>query len=209
MTDTPDILKKILRRKVEEVTERSQQCSLKQLSHQVEAAPPPRGFLQAIQGCHHIDRPAVIAEIKQASPSKGLLRQPFYPVEIAESYEAHDATCLSVLTDKDFFQGSEQYLRQVREASNLPILRKDFIVDAYQVYEARVLGADCILLIVAALGDALLNDLAGLALFLGMDVLIEVHDEDELERALPKRVIKGTIEAIPINSKNVIKTTST
>lgn len=198
MTDTPDILKKILYRKVEEITERSQKCSLKQLSHQAEAAPPPRGFLQAIQGCRHMDRPAVIAEIKQASPSKGLLRTPFYPIEIAESYEAHDATCLSVLTDKDFFQGSEQYLQQVREASNLPILRKDFIIDAYQVYEARMLGADCILLIVAALGDALLNDLTGLALFLGMDVLIEVHDEKELERALALKV-----PLIGINNRNL------
>lgn len=198
MNETPDILKKILQRKAAEVTERSQRLSLKALSHEAEQAPPPRGFLDAIYGCRQIERPAVIAEIKKASPSKGLLRDPFYPVAIAESYATYEATCLSVLTDQDFFQGCDQYLRDVHAACDLPILRKDFMIDAYQVYEARAMGADCILLIVAALGDALLNDLAGLALFLGMDVLIEVHDETELERALALQ-----IPLIGINNRNL------
>jgi indole-3-glycerol phosphate synthase len=184
MSDTPDILKRILRRKAEEIVERSAQLSLRELSRRIDGMPPPRGFLERLEDRLRIGQVAVIAEIKKASPSKGLLRDPFLPAAIARSYAAFDATCLSVLTDRDFFQGSEVYLQEAREACALPVLRKDFIIDPYQIYEARVIGADCILLIVAALGDAMLRDLAQLALHLDMDVLVEVHDEFELERAL-------------------------
>lgn len=184
MSKIPDILKRILQRKVEEIEERSQQISMPSLSQQAANRPPPRGFIEAIKARLQLQQPAIIAEIKKASPSKGILRVDFDPVTIAKSYEQNGATCLSVLTDKDFFQGANEYLQQVHQASTLPILRKDFIIDAYQVYEARAIGADCILLIVAALGDAQLHDLAGLANHLDMDVLIEVHDASELERAL-------------------------
>ncbi len=184
MNQTPDILKKILQRKVEEIEAHCQQISLRTLSQQAANSQPPRGFVEAIRARLQLQQPAVIAEIKKASPSKGVLRADFDPVAIAKSYEQHGATCISVLTDRDFFQGADKYLQQVHNACNIPILRKDFIVDAYQVYEARAIGADCILLIVAALGDAQLQDLAGLATHLDMDVLVEVHDQDELERAL-------------------------
>ncbi|MEZ5585324.1 MAG: indole-3-glycerol phosphate synthase TrpC [Candidatus Competibacteraceae bacterium] len=184
MQDTPDILKKILARKAEEIVARSTRLGLRELSQRIADLPSPRGFAEQIEDRLHAGRVAVIAEIKKASPSKGLLRDPFVPADIARSYEAGGAACLSVLTDRDFFQGDETYLQQARAACDLPILRKDFIIDPYQVYEARVIGADCILLIVAALGDAMLRDLAQLALHLDMDVLVEVHDAIELERAL-------------------------
>jgi len=180
----PDILQKILRRKAEEIAERSARLSLRALSRQIEAAPPPRGFMDALRGKIAADRPAVIAEIKKASPSKGVLREDFDPAAIARSYERHGAACLSVLTDADFFQGSEEFLWQARSACGLPVLRKDFIIDPYQVYEARAIGADCVLLIVAALGDTAMRELARLAVELRMDVLVEVHDAEELERAL-------------------------
>ncbi|MCW8956368.1 MAG: indole-3-glycerol phosphate synthase TrpC [Gammaproteobacteria bacterium] len=184
MSDTPDILKKILQRKVEEITERSQKVSLKQQSQLAELASPVRGFILSIENKIAAGKAGVIAEIKKASPSKGILRENFNPAEIASSYAEHGAACLSVLTDKDFFQGSEEYLQQARAACDLPVIRKDFIIDPYQVYEARAIGADCILLIVAALGDAAMNELLGLAHHLGMDVLMEVHDREEMERAL-------------------------
>lgn len=180
----PDILQKILKRKFEEIVERAEQTSLVQLSRQVEGASEPRPFVEALRNTLAAGRPAVIAEIKKASPSKGVLREDFDPVAIAQSYAEAGASCLSVLTDRDFFQGSEAYLQAAREACTLPVLRKDFTIDPYQVYEARVLGADCILLIVAALGDATLRELYGLARELGMDVLVEVHDAEELDRAL-------------------------
>ncbi|MCY7355476.1 MAG: indole-3-glycerol phosphate synthase TrpC [Lysobacter sp.] len=179
-----NILDTIIARKLEEIETRSRLQSLAALRTRVVDAPPVRGFAAAIEMKIADRQPAVIAEIKKASPSKGVIRSDFKPADIARSYELGGAACLSVLTDVDFFQGADAYLQQARDACALPVLRKDFTVDAYQVYEARVLGADCILLIVAALEDAQLADLSGLAMTLGMDVLIEVHDIDELERAL-------------------------
>jgi len=194
----PDILQKILRRKVEEVIERTAQLSLAELQRRVEAVAPARGFVRAMEERIGQGRAAVIAEVKKASPSKGLLREDFQPAEIARSYENGGAAYLSVLTDADFFQGSEEYLKQVRSACQLPVLRKDFIIDPYQVYEARVIGADCILLIVAALGDVMLLELSQLASRLGMDVLVEVHNARELERALDL-----SLKLIGINNRNL------
>ncbi|WP_286239829.1 indole-3-glycerol phosphate synthase TrpC [Neptuniibacter halophilus] len=189
MTDTPTILKKILARKAEEVAERQPKVSIADLKAQIAAQQgsefDPRGFTDSMARSLAAGRSAVIAEAKKASPSKGLLRDPFDPAAIARSYEQGGASCLSVLTDKDYFQGAESYLMEARAACSLPVIRKDFIVDPYQVYEARAIGADCILLIVAALEDQQMADLNGLAIELGMDVLIEVHGADELARALP------------------------
>jgi indole-3-glycerol phosphate synthase len=179
-----DILKAILARKVEEIRDRSARVSLRELSARCADLPETRGFAEALQAKIREGRPAVIAEVKKASPSKGVIRADFHPADIARSYEQGGAACLSVLTDVDFFQGADAYLVEARNACALPVLRKDFTIDAYQVYEARALGADCILLIVSALGDAALAELSGLALELGMDVLVEVHDIDELERSL-------------------------
>jgi len=184
MSKTPNILKKILQHKLEEVEAHSKQIPLRSLSHLIANCPPPRGFVEAINARLQLEQPAVIAEIKKASPSKGVLREKFDPVAIAKSYEQGGAACLSVITDRKFFQGADEYLSQIHEVCALPILRKDFIIDAYQVYEARAIGADCILLIVAALADAQLHDLADLAIHLGMDVLVEVHNFEELERGL-------------------------
>lgn len=184
MTETPDILKKILARKMEEIDARNRAVSLQELSRRVAEADAPRGFLSALRARVAAGRAAVIAEIKKASPSRGVLREDFEPAQIAASYERGGATCLSVLTDIDFFQGADAYLQQARAACSLPVLRKDFIIDPYQVYEARVIGADCILLIVAALADAMLAELLQLAKHLQMDCLVEVHDAAELERAL-------------------------
>lgn len=180
----PDILARILARKAEEVAESSAQRPLSQLRAELEQLSPARGFYRALRSRIETGEAAVIAEIKKASPSKGVLREDFDPVAIARSYASAGAACLSVLTDKDFFQGSLKYLRAVSETCALPLLRKDFMVDPYQVYEARVAGADAILLIVAALGDPLMHELAATARNLDMDVLVEVHDADELERAL-------------------------
>ncbi|MHB8535420.1 MAG: indole-3-glycerol phosphate synthase TrpC [Sulfuricaulis sp.] len=184
MNDTPDILKKILARKAEEIAVRAGHLPLAEMKKRAAAVPTPRGFLAAIRRRIAAGRPAIIAEIKKASPSKGLLRADFRPAEIAGSYERHGATCLSVLTDENFFQGADAHLREARAACRLPVLRKDFTMDPYQVYEARAIGADAILLIVAALEDERLRELAALATSLGMDVLVEVHDERELARAL-------------------------
>jgi len=179
-----DILQRILTRKAQEIEVRSAALPLRELSARCVDLPGTRGFAAALETKIEQGQPAVIAEIKKASPSAGVIRDPFDPASIARSYEAGGASCLSVLTDVDFFQGCEEYLRQARDACALPVLRKDFILDAYQVYEARAIGADAILLIVAALGDAALLELALLAAELDLDALIEVHDEAELERAL-------------------------
>ena len=179
-----DILSKILAAKAEEVRIGSEARPLRQLKAEVEHAPEPRDFLGALKAAAEAGRPAVIAEIKKASPSQGVLRTAFDPAAIARSYAAAGASCLSILTDRQFFHGEPEYLKQGRAACALPVLRKDFIVDPWQVYEARVMGADCILLIMKALGDAQLWELAALAADLGMDALLEVHDGEELERAL-------------------------
>jgi indole-3-glycerol phosphate synthase len=196
--DTPDILKKILARKAEEISERSERVALRELGERIETMAPPRPFADALRARVANGDSAVIAEIKRASPSRGVLREHFEPAAIAREYEAGGAAALSVLTDRDFFQGADAHLQEARAACALPVLRKDFTIDAYQVYEARALGADCILLIVAALGDASINELAGLAVHLDMDVLVEVHDADELERVLHlDRLLLG------INSRNL------
>jgi len=179
-----DILQRILARKHAEIGERRARVSERELIANLVGAPRVRGFVDALRIKIVAGRAAVIAEIKKASPSKGVMRADFYPADIARSYEAGGAACLSVLTDVDFFQGADEYLQQARGACALPVLRKDFTIDAYQVYEARLLGADCILLIVAALDDAALRELAALAMRLGMDVLVEVHDGAELDRAM-------------------------
>ena len=181
--DCPDVLRRIIRHKAREVADRAERTPLRVLGERAEAQAAPRGFAAALHARIAKGEPAVIAELKKASPSKGVLRENFDPGAIARDYEAAGAAALSVLTDESFFQGSDRYLAGARSAGELPVLRKDFVIDAYQVYEARALGADCILLIVAALGDAHLNELAGLAVHLGMDVLVEVHDAGELERA--------------------------
>ena len=182
--DAPDVLKLILARKAEEIGQRMERTSLEDLVDCLDAAPAVRPFLAALQRRIDAGQPGVIAEIKRASPSKGVLREDFDPVAIARSYEQAGAACLSVLTDRDFFQGSEAYLEDARAATRLPVLRKDFIIDPYQVYEARVMGADCVLLIGAALDDPALRQLTALAHDLEMNVLVEVHSADELERAL-------------------------
>lgn len=191
MTDTPDVLKKILARKKEEIAERSAKVSVQQLLDSAKDQSPVRGFVAAIERKLVQQQAAVIAEVKKASPSKGVIREHFEPAEIAKSYEKGGAACLSVLTDADFFQGHETFLKQARAATSLPVIRKDFIIDDYQIVEARAIGADCILLIVSALSRSQLHDLNQTALELGMDVLVEVHDRAELDLALelPNKLI--------------------
>jgi indole-3-glycerol phosphate synthase len=198
MSDTPDILKRILARKQEEIAARSAQVSMSALRDQAAEVDPVRGFVAAMQRKIDAGQAAVIAEIKKASPSKGVLREDFDPAAIARSYAQGGAACLSVLTDRDFFQGSEAYLQQARAACALPVIRKEFIVDPYQVVEARAIGADCILLIAAALSDAQMAELSAVASELQLDVLIEVHDAEELHR-----VLQLGLKLVGINNRNL------
>jgi len=198
MGDTPDILKKIVQRKREEISQVRQNVSDASMQKLAAAADQPRGFANAIANKIKQGKAGVIAEIKKASPSKGILRENFVPAEIAASYQAGGAACLSILTDVDFFQGNNDYLQQARAACSLPVIRKDFIIDTYQVYEARAIGADCILLIAACLEDEQMHTLNNLAHELGMDVLVEVHDDEELQRAL---TLKNRL--LGINNRNL------
>ena len=180
----PDILARILERKHEEIAAGARTVPLTEMRRRAADTPPPRGFREALEARTGEGRAAVIAEIKRASPSRGVIRRDFDPPRIAAGYERGGAAALSVLTDRDFFQGAPEHLQAARTATRLPVLRKDFLVDPWQVHEARAMGADCALFIVAALEDAALRDLAELAAELGLDTLVEVHDEAELERAL-------------------------
>ncbi len=193
-----DILKKILATKAEEVAAASAVKSLAAVRAEAEAQPAPRDFAGALQARVAAGKPAVTAEIKKASPSRGVLRADFHPAEIAASYEQHGAACLSVLTDRQYFQGAPEYLQAARTACALPVLRKDFLVDPYQVYEARAMGADAILLIVSALSLAQMQEFEEIACNLGMSVLVEVHDGDELELALQLKT-----PLVGINNRNL------
>ena len=180
MNSTPTILDKIVERKRQELVERRKKRSLNDLEQLAQIAAPVRGFAKSLSG----RRPAVIAEIKKASPSKGIIRADFHPAQIAAQYEKAGAACLSVLTDVDFFQGNDLYIKEAQAVTKLPVLRKDFMIDPYQIVESRALGADCILLIAACLSDAQMHELHYVATKLKMDVLVEVHDRAELDRAL-------------------------
>jgi indole-3-glycerol phosphate synthase len=193
-----DILDAIINVKRREVADAQRACSLAEVQGLASSMPPARDFVGAMRAKIAAGQPAVIAEIKKASPSKGVIREDFRPADIAAAYARAGAACLSVLTDRDFFQGAPEFLRQARAACDLPVLRKDFMVDPYQVYEARAMGADCILLIVAALTQTEMVELERLALELGMAVLVESHDGDELERALRLRT-----PLIGINNRNL------
>jgi indole-3-glycerol phosphate synthase len=193
-----DILNKIVAVKHQEVAAAMRRKPLDAVRFDAESRVLTRDFAGALRAKIAAGKPAVIAEVKKASPSKGVLRSDFIPADIAQSYAEHGAACLSVLTDKDFFHGSVDYLKQARASCDLPVLRKDFIVDPYQVYESRVMGADCILLIAACLDDAQMASLEALAMALDMAVLVEVHDRAELERAL-----KLKTSLLGINNRNL------
>jgi indole-3-glycerol phosphate synthase len=193
-----DILKKILATKHAEVISAMEQNPLILIRDEAEEADPPRDFVGAIRSKLASGKPAVIAEIKKASPSKGVIREDFRPAEIAATYAAHGAACLSVLTDAPYFQGSPEYLKQARAACSIPVLRKDFMIAPYQVYEARAMGADCILIIVAALSLPRMRELESIAHDLSMAVLVEVHDGEELDLALQLET-----PLIGINNRNL------
>lgn len=196
--DTPDILKEILNYKTEYVAQAKKASSLKEQKAKAADCPPVRGFTYNLLKTIEAGQPGVIAEIKKASPSRGVIREDFQADAIAKSYADAGACCLSVLTDIQYFQGSDDYLKQAHAACSLPILRKDFMIDPYQVYEARVIGADCILIIVSALSDLQMQELVGVANELGLDVLVEVHNREELERGLMLRT-----PLIGINNRNL------
>ncbi|GLK90979.1 indole-3-glycerol phosphate synthase TrpC [Pseudomonas turukhanskensis] len=195
----PTVLEKILARKAEEVAARKAVATLADVEREARAADAPRGFATALLAAAKAKQPGVIAEVKKASPSKGVLRENFDPIEIAQSYEAGGAACLSVLTDIDFFQGADHYLKLARGACSLPVIRKDFMIDPYQIIESRALGADCILLIVSALDDVQMGELAAVAKSVNLDVLVEVHDGEELDRAL--KVLDTPL--VGINNRNL------
>ncbi len=192
------ILDRIITRKRQEIADRKAQRSSNRLFEMIQSQTKPRGFTRQLEGQIRAERSAVIAEMKRASPSKGLLRADFQPSQLAGQYELAGASCLSVLTDQDFFQGSDEDLLGARSACELPVLRKDFMVDPYQILESRALGADCVLLIVAALNDDDLKQLLEIARSVDLDVLIEVHDECELQRAL-----KLDNQLIGVNNRNL------
>lgn len=198
MSTGSDVLDKIMAHKAQEVEHANRQVTLADLKAKAGDQPEVLGFVNALESSLAQGRSAVIAEVKKASPSKGLIRPDFDPQAIARSYHDGGASCLSVLTDAEFFKGSADYFAQARQACNLPMLRKDFMLSDYQVYEARAMQADCILLIVAALEDGLMQDLAGRATELGMDVLVEVHNAQELERGLTL-----DMPMIGINNRNL------
>lgn len=198
MTTGSDVLDKIMMHKSQEVEFSKRQRTLADVKARANDTPECLGFVRSLQRSVAAGRSAVIAEVKKASPSKGVIRPDFDPASIAESYQKHGASCLSVLTDAEFFQGSAEYFFQAREACTLPLLRKDFMLDDYQVFEAKAMQADCILLIVAALEDGLMQDLAGQAQELGLDVLVEVHNDIELERGLELKM-----PMIGINNRNL------
>jgi indole-3-glycerol phosphate synthase len=193
-----DILDDIMAVKRQEVAAALKRKSLNAMRADAESRVLTRDFEGALRRKIAAGQPAVIAEVKKASPSKGVLRADFIPADIAQSYAEHGAACLSVLTDQQFFKGSTDYLKQARASCDLPVLRKDFMVDAYQIYEARAMGADCILLIAACLDDAQMKDMEALALSLDMAVLVEVHDRAELDRALKLRT-----PLVGINNRNL------
>lgn len=196
--NTPDILKNILTYKAEYVAHCKRSIPAKEMQHRAEDCESQYSFTDAILRTIEEGKPGIIAEIKKASPSKGVIRENFKPKEIAKSYADAGACCLSVLTDIEYFQGSDDYLKQARAACKLPILRKDFMIDPYQIHEAKVIGADCILIIVSALSDMQMQDLVGVANEIGMDVLVEVHDRVELERGMMLRT-----PLIGINNRNL------
>ncbi|MBL1143052.1 MAG: indole-3-glycerol phosphate synthase TrpC [Proteobacteria bacterium] len=196
--NTPDILKNILSYKAEYVAHCKRNISAKDMQHRAEDCESQYSFTDAIHKAIEENNPAIIAEIKKASPSKGIIREIFKPKDIAESYANAGTCCLSVLTDIEYFQGSDDYLKQARSACDLPILRKDFMIDPYQIYEAKVIGADCILIIVSALSDMQMQDLVGVSNEIGLDVLVEVHDREELSRGMMLRT-----PMIGINNRNL------
>jgi indole-3-glycerol phosphate synthase len=193
-----NILDTIIATKFEEIKQSQKIKSLEQLKDEVKIASHPRGFIKAIEAQLSKNKAAVIAEIKKASPSKGVIRENFNPKEIAISYEKGGATCLSVLTDQKYFQGHDDYLKEARAVCSLPVLRKDFMVDTYQIYEARAMGADCILLIVAALSLDLMQELEEITHSLGMNILVEVHNQEELDLALQLKT-----PLLGINNRNL------
>jgi indole-3-glycerol phosphate synthase len=198
MTNTPDILKKIIARKEQEIKEAIKIVPYNTMMETAYEDRTTRDFYQALKDKTDLKQSAIIAEIKKASPSKGVLREDFNVAEIAQSYAKHGAACLSVLTDKDFFQGDDKYVAEARSVVTLPVLRKEFIIEPYQVFQSRVLGADCILLIAACLEDQRMEDLSMLAISCHMDVLIEVHNLEEL-----KRVQELRLPMVGINNRNL------
>ena len=191
-------LDKIVETKAEVIKVQKTLFTIEDIKNQIEEASTTRGFISAIERKNQSNEISVIAEIKKASPSKGVIRDQFNPIEIAKQYEQGGATCLSILTDEEYFQGSLDYLKEIRASVDLPLLRKDFIIDDYQIYQSKVYGADCILLIVSALSDSQLKEFKDIAESLGLDVLVEIHNEEELQRIIPLN-----FPLIGINNRNL------